>query len=657
MAQYELNLMDYWLIISRRRITVFVIAFTVFLGTILYTLSIKSEYQATATLMITEQKTMSTVLMELSGTPLGDPLVSYARSITSLPIIEGAVKQLGLAGKNATPEEITDVAGSLQGAVGTSIQENTNLIDIIVTHHEPELTAKLANKIVEVFIAQDLKDKSKQSRKVREFIEGQLVDLGKKLADSENKLRDFREKETPSGAAVSVQNKLGELDAEKNKLSKVYTDSHPDIVKIKEQIAELKLQFRGLPETELQYARLSREVEINDVIYRELKAKFQSARIAEVEKVESVIFINPAIVPGEPISPNKKLNYLLGAMVGLMLGLAGAFLTEQLDTSIGTIEDVESYLSIPVVGIIPYLKTDDDNNKSFIQAIWPKRPLTNKEKISRTKKQLLVHYSSSAPVFEAYRMLRTNIESIVFKEKIQRKIVLISSSGPEEGKSITISNLAIAMAQGGLRTLLIDADMRRASINKIFGMKNEPGLSNVLRGTIDSKDAIKTFTDILTSEIGFDEVLKIPGLDYLNILVSGSLPQSPAELLNSTELDALLAKLRDSYDIILIDSPPVLAVADAVVLGPKADAVIMVYRVGKTARSLLNRAKTQLIETGSLVKGVILNNISAQIEMQYGYYAYYKYYGKYYESDEKSKKRDNREPDEKGKRSDKRPIS
>lgn len=639
MAQYELNLADYWLIINRRRIIVIFITALVFSGTVLYTLRIKPQYRATATLMISEQKTFSTVLMELSGSPLGDPLASYARIITSQPVIEEAVKQLGLVDKNATEEQIAKAVGSLQGGVRAELLGDTNLINVIVTHYDLLLTAKLANKIVEVFIAQNLKEKSKQARRVREFIEDQLVVLAKKLADSENKLKEFKVKETPSGAAVTLQNKLGELGMEKNKLSRVYTNSHPDILKIKQQIEELNAQLKGLPEPELQYARLKREVEISDGIYRELKAKFESARIAEIEKVESVILVNPAVAPGSPISPNKKLNYLLGSMVGLMLGLAGAFLREQLDTSIGTIEDVEDYLKLSAIGVIPYLKTEHDKNKGFIQRLWPSE-LTGKEKIQRIKKQLLVHYSSSAPVFEAYRMLRTNIETKVFKEKIQRKIVLVSSSGPEEGKSITISNLAIAFAQGGLRTLLIDADMRRAIIHKIFGIKSEPGLSDVLRGTIDPKDATKTFADILTSDIGFDEALKIPGLDYLNILASGSLPQAPAELLMSPAMDTLLAKLRDNYDIILIDSPPVLAVADAIILGPKADAVILVYRVGMTARSLLYRTKTQLVQSGAQVKGIVLNNISPQIEMQYGHYTYYKYYGKYYTPEGKGKKSD-----------------
>ena len=637
MAQYELNLTDYWLIIIRRRTVVVIITLVVFLGTVLYTFGIKPQYQATATLMITDQKSFSTVLMELAGTPIGDPMTSYARNITSLPVIEEAVKELGLAGEDATPEEITDVAGSLQGAVGTAIQENTNLINITVTHHKPQLTAKLANKIVEVFIVQNLKEKSKQVRKVREFIENQLEEQKKKLADSENKLKKLKETEAPSGMLFALQNKLVDMQAEQNRIAKVYTKDHPDIIKITEAMKELRAQLKELPEPELQYARLNREVEINDSIYRDLKGKFESARIAEAEKVESVTFVNPALPPTSPISPNKQLNYLMGAMIGLMLGLTGAFLTEQLDTSIGTIEDVESYLKLPVLGIIPYLKTESERNRGFIQRLWTKE-FKGEEKTLRLRNQLLVHYSSSSPIFEAYRMLRTNIQTEVFKEKIQRKILLLSSSGPEEGKSITIANLSIAMAQGGLRTLLIDGDMRRAVVHKIFGMKNEPGLCNILRGTTDSKDAIRTFADILTSEIGFDDALKIPGLDNLNILVSGSLPLASAELLGSPEMTTLLAKLRDSYDIILIDSPPVLAVADASILAPKVDGVILVYRVGKTARSLLYRTKTQLVESGAQVKGVVLNNISPQIEMHYGYYYYYKYYGKYYTSQEKAQK-------------------
>jgi capsular exopolysaccharide synthesis family protein len=322
--------------------------------------------------------------------------------------------------------------------------------------------------------------------------------------------------------------------------------------------------------------------------------------------------------------------------MGLVLGFAATSLVEQLDTSIGTIEDVESFIKLPALGVIPYLKTKDEKRKSLIQMIWPKE-LDSKEKVLRLRNQLIVHYSSSSPTFESYRILRTNIQTEVFKkEEIKGKVLLFSSSGPEEGKSITISNLAICMAQGNLRTLLIDADMRRSVIHSIFGIKNrDPGLSSILRGVVKPEKAIRSFADILMGDLGFDEALKLPGLDNLSILTSGPSPTLPAELVSSPEMEKLLENLKGKFDIILIDSPPVMAVADASILALKVDGVILVYRIGKTARSALARTKTQLVESGALVKGVILNNISPEIEMRYGHYYHYKYYGKYY-SDKKT---------------------
>jgi tyrosine-protein kinase Etk/Wzc len=645
MPQYELNLMDYWQIIYKRRLAIVIIFIVIFLASILYTQTIIPQYRATSSVMITVYKSLSSVLMELSGTPIGDPMVSYAEVAGSIPIIEEAVRQLGLAGKDATPQQVTEIAGSLQGAVSTEVQSNTSIITITVTHENAELTAELANKIAEVFIAGNLKEKSKQVRKVREFIENQVAESQKKLTNSENTLKEFKEKEAPSGIAVAFQEKLSALETEKVKLSKIYTNIYPDIIKMEEGIKELKAEMQKMPEAELAYARLRREVEINDIIYRELKAKLESARIAEAEKTEDVNLVDRAVTPNSPISPNKKLNYFLGVVIGLMLSLTGAFLFEQLDTSIGTIEDVENLLKLPVLGVIPYLKTEDEKNVGLIQRLWPKK-IKGSEKFLRLRKQLLIHYPSSSSVFEAYRMLRTNIQTEVFKEKIQGKILLFSSAGPEEGKSITVSNLAIVMAQGGLQTLLIDADMRRSTIHKIFGLeKKGPGLCDILREGGEADETIMKFTDILLGELGFDDALKVPGLDNLNILTSGSSPTMPAELLSSAEMTAVLEKLRVKFDIILIDSPPVLAVADAVILASKADGVILVYRVGKTARSILARTKTQLIEAGAQVKGIVLNNISPQIEMSYGYYYRYKYYGGYYtlpkEKTEEQKTKDN----------------
>lgn len=638
MPQYELNLRDYWQIIQKRRLILGVVFCVVLILSIIHTHLQNPVYQAASSVQWIERKTLGSMLTELVTVSSADPLATQARIIISLPVLERVAVELNLVDAQATPAEITEQAEALQGAVSTDVVSDTNIIRILVNHGNPQLAADIANKVAEAYIAENLKERTKESRNVREFIEQQLEEMGAKLKNSEEKLTRFKEVEVPSGAELTLQNRLADLEMRRQNLLAHYTLSHPDVKNIDEQISQIKEQLKSLPQKELEYSRLVREVEINSKLYLELKGKLEMARIAEAEKAGDVSLVDRAIVPASPISPNKPLNYLLGTVIGIMLGLAATFVTEQLDTSIGTIEDVEDYLKLPALGVIPYIRTKDEKQRKFIWRLWP-RKFNAEEKILRMRNQLLIHYPSSSHIFEAYRILRTGIQTEVFKEKIQRKILLFSSSGPEEGKSVTISNLAVVMAQGNVRTLLIDADMRRSVIHKMFGLKErEPGLSDVLRGIVKPEEAIRTFTDILMGELGFDETLKVPGLDGLNILTSGSLPTHPAELLASAEMAGLLEKLKEKFDLILIDSPPVLTVADPIILASKADGVILVYLVGKTARSVLGRAKTQLIESGAQVKGIILNNISPEIEMRYGYYYHYKYYGKYYGEKQKERK-------------------
>lgn len=631
MPQYELNLRDYWQVMQKRRLTFIIIFAAIFISSIIYTNLQTPVYQASASVQWIERKTVGSMLAELVTVSSSDPLATQARIITSLPVLEKVAVELGLADKNAAMQEITEQAEGLRGLVAAETITDTNIIRIIVNHDNPQMTADIANKVADVYIAENLKEKTKESRAVREFIERQLEELNLKLKNSEEALSKFRAAEAPSGIVLSLENRLAGLETERQNLLQKYTLRHPNIVSIDEQIGQIKEQLKALPEKELDYSRLVRDVEINAAIYRQLKEKLEAARISEAEKTGDASPVDRAVVPIYPVSPNKPLNYLLGAVIGLMLGLAATFVVEQLDTSIGTIEDVENYMKLPALGVIPYIRTKkDEKRKRFPFRLFPEK-LKGEERILRLKRQLLVNYPSSAPIFEAYRILRTGIQTEVFKEKIQGKVLMVTSSGPEEGKSITAANLAITMAQGNLRTLLIDADMRRSTLHKIFGLKSrEPGLSDILRGVARPEEAIRTFTDILMGELGFDETLKVPGLDALNILTSGSLATQPAELLSSGEMTALLNNLREKFDLILIDSPPVLAVADATILASKVDGIILVYLVGKTARSILGRTKTQLNESGGQVKGIILNNISPEIEMRYGYAYQNKYYGKYY---------------------------
>jgi Mrp family chromosome partitioning ATPase/uncharacterized protein involved in exopolysaccharide biosynthesis len=638
MPQYELNLRDYWQIIRKRYLALGVIFFAVLIPSILYTNIQKPVYQAMASVQWIERRTMGGLLTDLVSVNKGDPMVAQSRIITSIPVLEKVAMELGLVSEHASPTEIMEMAVQLQGAVSTNILGGTNMIHIIVTHGNPQMAANIANKVAEIYIGENLREKTKESRAVREFIEGQLAEITAKLKGSEEELARFKEIEVPSGVGLPLQDRLADLDAKQQELSKQYTELHPDVKDIKEQIKQVKEQLRALPQKELQYNRLIRETEINANLYRELKDKLEAARITEAAKIEDVNIVDRAVPAGSPVSPNKRLTYFTGAVMGLILGVAGTFIMEQLDTSIGTIDEVESLLQVPVLGVTPYLKTREEKERNFLEKIWPKKQPRGKDKLLRLRNQLLIYYAGSSPIFESYRMLRTNIQTHLFKEKKKGNILLLTSSGPEEGKSITVSNLSIAMAQGGLRTLLIDADMRRAVIHNIFGIKDrEPGLCDILRQTVQYKDAIRTFTDILMGEIGFDETLKTFGLDNLYILTSGSLPVNPAELLASAEMTNLLQSLKAEYDLILIDSPPIMTVADAAILAPKSDGVILVYQVGKIARTIVNRAKIQIMNAGAPVKGVVLNNISPQVEMRYGSYYYYKYYGKYYTPEQKEK--------------------
>jgi len=626
----ELSLHDYWIVIQKRQGIILFIFFLVLTSSVIYTNLQEPIYRAMATVQWKELKPASVPrLMDMLMVTSGDPLVSQTKIIVSQRVLEKVAIDLNLAGKDATPQEIDSFVRFLKGVVSTEIIPNTYLIRIYVIHKDPKLAAQLANKIAEAYIWQNLQESLKDIRQIKEFAQKRLSELEIKLKDAEDTLADFKEKEIPSGIAIPLQSNLAALEEKKTKLLQLYTENHPDVKDIREQISMIKEQLQQMPEKELEYSRLQRDVEIYSKFYQTATGQLEIARTQEVSKVPEVSLVDAAEVPTSPISPNKPINYLLGGVIGLMLGLAGTFVVEQLDTTIGTIEDVENYLKLPVFAVIPYLRREG-KRKSPVQGLTS-RQLKTKDKLSRLRDRLIVYYSSSSPAYEAYRMLRANIQAEIFKERIKGKILLVTSSGSEEGKSITIANLAIVMAQSGLRTLLIDGDMRRSVIHKIFGLKKrEPGLSDVLRGTVNPEEAIKTFTDILMGEIGFEEALKVPGLDNLNILTSGSLSTTPAEFLLSSETDVLLERLKENYDLVLFDSPPVLVVADSVILAPKTDGVIVVYRIGKVARDVLIRTKTQLIDSGASVKGVILNNISRDAERRYGYYYHYKYYGKYY---------------------------
>ena len=232
---------------------------------------------------------------------------------------------------------------------------------------------------------------------------------------------------------------------------------------------------------------------------------------------------------------------------------------------------------------------------------------------------LIAHFEPTSTAAEAFRNIHTNL-----KLDPTQKTILITSSGPREGKSSIASNLAVVMAQSGLKTLLVSADLRRPSLDKVFGIKRDPGMNEYITGAAGLKEVLNGIVDIMVGEMDFDDIRKTPGLDNITIIPSGRLSYNPAEVLKSKEIKSLVEKVKNRYDILLFDAPPVLPVTDASLLAPSMDCVILVYEIGRTSREALVRTKIQLESVGAKITGVVLNHTQPETEAIISY-PYYKY--------------------------------
>jgi Mrp family chromosome partitioning ATPase/capsular polysaccharide biosynthesis protein len=570
-----------------------------------------------------------------------DAMSSLSRVLVGRPIIEKVVYKLGLANENTSPKDLENIILAIQAAARADNEAMTNILYISVEYSNAEMAAKIANTISEVYINDDMEEKSERARNVRIFIEEQLAKAERRLSEAENNLKAFKEqeKEQATGIAVAIENNISTLEKQRMDLLKIYTDKYPDVIKITEQIDDLRGQFKSLPQNEIDYARLNREYEVNEKSYRLLQSKLEDARIAEAEKVQDVKVVNPATVPKAPIKPKKELAVLLGLIVGVVLGIFIAFLVETLDTSIGTIDDLETLLKLPVLAVIPYMKP-----KPRKRSLWPGFEKSSAPKIKDKKtrahiesmrEQLLIKFGQKSTTTEAYRILRTNIK-VDELLKANKRILLLTSTIPEEGKSITSINLALALAQDGYRTLLVDCDLRKAVIHKAFNTNKEPGLTDILLGTSTPESAIRNLIDLMIDDITVKDALKTPGLDNFNFLTCGRIVVNPAELLDSAKVIELFAYLKSQFNFVLIDSPPVLPVPDTIILGTKvAEKLYLVYRAGFTSKIALLRAKEQLDMMKAIPSGVILNSTTRESQIVSDYYHHYYHYKYYTEEDNK----------------------
>ena len=387
---------------------------------------------------------------------------------------------------------------------------------------------------------------------------------------------------------------------------------------VQRQIQRVRQEQRALPDLARQYAQLQRELTQNENLFATLRSKLQEVQIKEREQVEEVSLVRPATVPGSPTNPAQTAGKVFaGLLIGLTVGLVLAFVLESLDTSIGTIQDVESYLETPVLGLIPLIDPVRDPLLAAPEDEEEGGPLG-------TMRPFLVSLlSPRSTVAEAYRSLRTNVEFLSLEKNV--KTLCVTSASLMEGKTTTAINLAITIAQMGKRTLLVEADLRKPFLHHAFGIPRDPGLTEVIVGNKDWRECLRTATDLMLGPLGVEKLMTMPNVDKLFLLSSGTPPPNPSEFLNSQRMQDLIAQFREQFDFVIFDCPPILPVTDAAILASKTDGTLMVYRVGKIARSALKRAKVLLENVRGRVLGVVLTGLKAETSPDYEELQYYRY--------------------------------
>ena len=363
-----------------------------------------------------------------------------------------------------------------------------------------------------------------------------------------------------------------------------------------------KQQANQLNESAIEYSTLKRDAETNRQLYQDLLQRLKEAGVSAGLRSSNIRVVDIARTPTYPIKPNVPRNLELGLLLGLACGIGLVFVLESLDTSIRNTEELSAISALPALGIIPLQLSSNGTLRKRLKAV--------SAEIEKSGSPTLITYARpQSEAAEAYRALRTSI--LLSSFGAPPKVILVTSAMPQEGKTTVSANSALVLAQRGSRVLLVDADLRRPAVGKLFGMRSRGGLSTLISGS----DKVE------------DVVLSCPEVPTLWILPAGPIPPQPAELLGSTVMKDLIAHWRDSFDHIIIDTPPCLSVTDAVLLSPEVDRVILVARSGQTTKAALRRACDVLLQVNARVMGIVLNALNRRSGE--GYYYQYGYGGRY----------------------------
>ena len=559
---------------------------------------------------------------------------------------------------------------------------NSRLVDVTAEAKNPALAARMANEVVKVYIDQNMETKLAAAKDAVRWLTERIEDERKKVETAENALLQYKQEQ---GIITGFSNDAEKITAEKlaklnnqvvefeskrvetetryqqalalektpdlldsipevlsndiikeikkmevnlynkmSELSKKYGSNHPQMVAIQSELAELhqrkategkrivsslrneyrmavakedslkksfeeqKGESLNMNKKAIQYGVLYRQAESSKHMYELLIKRFKETSLTEEMKTGNIRVIDRAEIPNTPVSPNKSRNILLAVVVGLTMGIGLAFGLEYMDNSVKLPDEIKQYLGIPYLGPIPAYDA-------------------NEQKYGAVRELITLHSPKSTPS-ESFRGIRT---AVMFSSAdVRPQVILVTSARPAEGKTLCAVNIAVAMAQSGSKTLVIDCDMRRPRVHKIFETGENKGLSAVLVGTCE-----------------LDEAILPTGIENVSVIPSGAIPPNPSELLGSKRMDTIIQELRKSYDRIIIDSPPITAVTDSVVVSSLVDGVIIVIRTAETPKQVVYNAMMSLKAANARILGAVLNAVNIGKDSYYYYHNYYYYYG------------------------------
>lgn len=502
----------------------------------------------------------------------------------------------------------------LRQALAISEQgSETGILNWSLTGPDSQALKTTLNTIADIYLSQNVRRQSEEARKSLEFLDQQVPKVRGELRAAEDGFNRYRtqqesvdmtlETQSVLERLVDLESQLNELEFAESDISRRFTPGHPTyaaLLEKKRQLererANLNQRVNELPETQQEILRLQRDVAVNQEIYVQLLNKVQEMEIAQASTVGNVRILDEADILPAPVAPNNPLIVAVATLLGVLLAVGWVLLRAAFNRGVESPEQLEE-LGIPVYATVPL----SEDQQKLVKRIKRRRDVSARNVSSG----VLAHFSPSDTAIEALRGLRTSLHFAMLETSDNR--LMITGPSPSIGKSFISVNLAAVCAQGGQRVLVIDADMRKGHVHTAFGGKSEHGLSELLSGKIDRESAIRTS--------------EIEGLHYMS---RGMAPPNPSELLMLESFTRLLDEVSPDYDLIIADTPPILAVTDAAIVGKQVGTTLMIARFQLNPPKEISVALRRLENAGVEVKGCILNAMEHKAATSYGY-GYYNY--------------------------------